>query len=180
MRINTLLSNSLVRDIAKGFFFELMHAIKSSPQALRIINDAIKTDLTIRMILLSEKAAEYEDFELKAKERNAFKNALRTMSDTEREITQTMVELGIADFIITNQDRERFAREFKMEQPEEIPEDLNRPEEGYEAQRDFIENGDQPIADDGTLLEVDRGEYGDRAVRDYDDYTTQNVFDEDS
>jgi hypothetical protein len=178
--IDSRQSVSLVRDISKGIFFELMNEIKGSPQAVRKINDSIKTDLTVRMTLLSEKVAEHEDFELKAKERNAFKNALRSMSDAEREITQTMVELKIADFIITNQDRERFAKEFQFEQEEEIPEDLNRPEEGYDDERDYVENGDEPITNDGNILDVDRGDYGDRAVRDYDDYTSKDMFEEDS
>jgi hypothetical protein len=30
------------------------------------------------------------------------------------------------------------------------------------------------------MLEVDRGHYGDRAVRDYDDYTPQSHFDDDN
>jgi hypothetical protein len=163
-------------------FFELLDEVKGSPPVVRAINDAIKADLTIRMILLSEDAAEREDFELRSKERNSLKAALRSMSDSEREITQRMLELGIADFIVTNVQREQWAREFNIEDAiqEEVPtDDPNRPEEGYGNDRDYVENGDQPIAEDGTLLEVDRGEYGDRAVRDYDDYTSTQVFDED-
>jgi len=101
------------------------------------------------------------------------------MNDTEREITQRLLELGIADVLISNADRERFAREFSWIEVEENVVDPNRPEEGYAGDRDYVENGDQPIADDGTQLEVDRGFYGDRAVRDYDDYTPQTIFNDD-
>jgi len=177
VQIDTTESPSLVRDIAKGIFFELMALIKSSAPMVRMVTESFKSDLTMRMILISEDAARKEDFELRAVERNFLKAALRSMTDTEREITQRMLELGIADIIISNVDRERFAREFGWKEPEveEVP-DLNRPEEGYGDDRDYVENGDQPIADDGAQLEVDRGEYGDRAVRDYDDYTTQSGF----
>lgn len=178
-KLNIVGSSSLARDNAKGFFFELMHAVKASAPATRTILDAIKTDLTIRMILLSEVAAEKEDFELRSKERNTFKSIMRAMSDTERETTQQLVALGIADFLITNKLREQFAREFNIEN-EEVLEDDNRPEEGYSDERDYVENGDQPIAPDGSILEVDHGEYGDRGVRDYNDYTAQQTFDEDS
>jgi hypothetical protein len=174
-------TSSRVRDIAKGVFFEFMATIKASPPLTRTFNDSIKKDLTLRMILLSEDAAKKEDFELRAKERNFLKAALRSMTDIEREVTQKLLELGIADIIISNVDRERFAREFSLMEPDFDEEtnaiDMNRPEEGYDDTRDYVENGDQPIADDGTQLEVDRGFYGDRAVRDYDDYTTQSGFD---
>jgi hypothetical protein len=176
-------SDSMIRDIAKGYFFELLHIIKASPPLLRATNDALKQDLTIRMILLSKTAAEKEDFELKAKERNTLKSSLRSMNDTERELTQRLLELGLADFIITNVDRKRFVRELNYKDPEleEVDVvDMNRPEEGYNVERDYVENGDQPIAEDGTQLQVDYGDYGDRAVRDYDDYTSQNNFDEDT
>jgi hypothetical protein len=176
-------SDSMIRDIAKGYFFELLHIIKASPPLLRATNDALKNDLTIRMILLSKIAAEKEDFELKAKERNTLKASLRSMNDTERELTQRLLELGLADFIITNVDRKRFVRELNYKEPnlEEINVvDMDRPEEGYNDERDYVENGNEPIADDGTQLQVDYGDYGDRAVRDYNDYTSQYTFDEDS
>jgi hypothetical protein len=172
-------STSLLRDTAKGIFFELMSLVKASAPLTRLVNDSLKTDLTFRMLLLSEDAANKEDFELRSRERNFLKAALRSMNDTEREITQRLLELGIADVLISNADRERFAREFSWIEVEENVVDPNRPEEGYAGDRDYVENGDQPIADDGTQLEVDRGFYGDRAVRDYDDYTPQTIFNDD-
>jgi hypothetical protein len=182
VRIDISESDSLIRDIAKGYFFELMNLVKGSPPLTRAVNDALKTDLTLKMILLSKDAAEKEDFELRAKERNTLKASLRSMNDTERELTQRLLELGLADFIITNVDRERFVRELNYKEPvleEEVIVDMDRPEEGYSRERDYVENGDEPIADDGTQLQVDYGDYGDRAVRDYNDYTSQYDFDDD-
>lgn len=182
VRIDILESDSMIRDIAKGYFFELMNIVKASPPLTRAVNDALKTDLTLRMILLSKDAAEKEDFELRAKERNTLKASLRSMNDSEREITQRLLELGLADFIITNVDRERFVQELNFKEPEleEAVVDMDRPEEGYNVERDYVENGDQPIADDGTQLQVDYGDYGDRAVRDYNDYTTNEYYLEDN
>jgi len=167
-RIDVGESESLVRDIAKGYFFELMHIVKASPPMTRAVNDALKKDLTLRMILLSKDAAEKEDFELRAKERNTLKASLRSMNDTERELTQRLLELGLADFIITNVDRQRFVRELNYREFS-----LEEVEEPTEGERDYVENGDQPIAEDGTIMEVDRGNYGERTVRDYNDYTAQ-------
>jgi hypothetical protein len=175
-------SDSLIRDIAKGYFFEVMNLVKGNSPLTRLVNEALKTDLTLRMILLSKDAAEKEDFELRARERNALKSSLRSMSDTERELTERLLELGLADFIITNVDRQRFVRELNFVEPEieDFTIDVNKPEEGYNVERDYVENGDRPIAADGTQLNVDYGDYGDRAVRDYNDYTTQYDFDDDS
>lgn len=169
-------SDSLMRDIAKGYFFDILHTIKASPPAMRAVDTAIQKDLTLRMILLSKEAAEKEDFELVAKERNSLKASLRSMNDMERDITRQLLDLGLADFIITNKDRERFVRELNYK---DFTVDVNKPEEGYNDERDYVENGDQPIAADGQILEVDYGDYGDRGVRDYNDYTAQNDFDGD-
>ncbi len=183
VRIDILESDSMIRDIAKGYFFELMNTVKASAPLTRAVNDALKTDLTLRMILLSKDAAEKEDFELKAKERNTLKAKLRySMNDAEREISKRLLELGLGEFLITNVDRERFVRELNFKDPllEENVVDMDRPEEGYNDERDYVENGDQPIADDGTQLQVDYGDYGDRGVRDYNDYTTNEHYIEDN
>jgi hypothetical protein len=159
-----------------------MHTVKASPPLMRVILEALKTDLTLKMILLSKEAAEKEDFELKARERNTLKAKLRnSMTDAEREVSKRLLDLGLGDFLITNVDRERFVRELDYKEPllEEVVVDMDRPEEGYNDERDYVENGDEPIADDGTQLQVDYGDYGDRTVRDYNDYTTQYDFDDD-
>lgn len=101
------------------------------------------------------------------------------MNDTEREITKTLLEIGISSYIITNVDRELFAREYKPLEPENEKEpDELVPEEGYNDTRDYVENGDVPLGQDGQQMEVDYGDYGDRAVRDYDDYGTTGVMDD--
>ena len=89
-----------------------------------------------------------------------------------------LLDLNLAEFIITNVDRRRFVSElnYKESIDEDLPVDINRPEEGYNDERDYVENGDQPIAQDGSILEVDYGDYGDRAVRDYNDYTTNEYY----
>jgi hypothetical protein len=165
--------SSLFRDISKGIFMELLFTIKKSQPLVRVILDSIKTDLTLKMFFVNKKDAEQQDSDLRAKERNTLKAALRSMNDAEREISQKTLALGISEFIITNKQREKFFKDY------ESLNEIVDPEEEYGTERDYIENGNLPVALDGTEMEVDYGDYGDRAVRDYNDYTEQHIIDED-
>jgi hypothetical protein len=164
-------SGSLLRDIAKGIFQELLVIIKSSAPLNRLILNALKTDMTLKLILTSKKDAEDEEFDLIAKERNYVKASLRAKTDIEREVYDQLLKLGIAEFIVTNKDREKFYKDY--EDVTQLPDE----EDGTE--RDYVENGNLPIALDGTEMQVDYGDYGDRAVLDYNDYTTQEQYGDD-
>jgi len=158
-------SLSLQRDILKGLLLELLSLIKKNAPLTRTLLNSLKSDLTLKIMLTDKEDAETQDFILRAKERNDIKSALRHMNDDEREISQKLLSLGLSEFIITNKMREYYFKEY--ENTNEIAE-----EEEY-TERDYVENGNLPIAQDGSEMLVDYGDYGDRAVRDYDDYTTQ-------
>jgi hypothetical protein len=175
-------SSSEMRDTAKSIFLIILNELKDSPNVIRVITDAIKNDIVFKMIFVSKEKAESEEFELKTKETNLLKARYREMTDTRRQLVKSLVDIGIADFIVTNEDRELFSKEFEINVEKEYDEmlkeqDLERPEEGY-ATRDYIENGDVPIDVMGNAMEVDFGDYGDRNVRDYDDYSGEPAFDE--
>ena len=163
-------SPSLLRDTAKGIFQELLATIKLSPPLTRLVLNALKTDLTFKMIMTIKKDAEEEQEELVAKERNYVKASLRAKTDVEREVYDQLLKLGIAEFIVTTKDREKFFKEY------ETSDEVVYPEDEYETERDYVENGNLPVAQDGTEMQVDYGDYGDRAVRDYNDYSTQEQF----
>jgi len=178
---------SLLRDAAKGLVFELFHKImeqSNKTSLLQSLSSASQRDLTLRMILVTKEEATKEDSVLRATEREVFKKRMRTMNDTERQITKMLLDIGIAPYIITNEDREFFSREYQYPDPsaeytaDQLALDVDRPEEGYNAERDYVDNGDLPIADNGQQLEVDYGDYGDRAVRDYDDYANTGNMDD--
>jgi hypothetical protein len=174
--MNVSESPSIMRDSAKGILFKFMNEIKGQPELVRLVNDGIKNDLTLRILLTSKKGAEKEELKLRTQEKNLVKSRYREMNDTEREVVKMLADIGQSEFIVTNIDREIFAKEFERETLE--MEDVDRPEEGYDDARDYVENGDQPLAADGTILEVDRGNYGDRGVRDYNDYGNTVAFDD--
>ena len=170
---------SLKKDIALGLLYEVLSEVSETPKYLRRIESTLKKDPIIGMVIMQKDEAETEYQNLRTQERETLKKRLRSMNDTEREITKTLLEIGISSYIITNVDRELFAREYKPLEPEneKEPDDLV-PEEGYNDTRDYVENGDVPIGEDGQQMEVDYGDYGDRAVRDYDDYGTNGVMDD--
>jgi hypothetical protein len=138
----------------------------------------------MNMILLDEETASKQDRELRARERETFKQRMRAMNDTERNITKMLLDIGIAPYVITTEDREIFAQEYRLPDPEDeynrLVEqvDPDRPEDGY-GLRDINEGDEAPVGPDGQELEVDNGAYGERAQRPYDDYQVINFdFDE--
>jgi hypothetical protein len=130
---------------------------------------------------LKKSDAEKEVNTLKSRERETMKSRLREMNDNEREITKKMLDIGIAEFIITNRDRELFVQEYGVRENADVLAegmvDANRPEEGYNNTRDY-EDDNEPVAQNGQTMNVDTGDYGDMAQRDYNDYAGQRQYDE--
>ena len=171
----------LTKDAAIGLIYELLEKISKTPTLVKVIAEAVKRDVVLQMIFLTSEEAVKENEALRTAERETLKKKLRSMNDTSREITKMLLDIGIADFLLTNADRELFARQYanvktELEEAKEV--DGNMPEEGYNDTRDYVENGDVPLGENGVELPVDRGDYGDRAVRDYDDYTNTGVMDD--
>jgi hypothetical protein len=175
------LKTSLTRDAARGLLYELFHEVsdnKNKAGLTSALSLASQRDLAFNMILTTKEQASRQDSDLRTRERETFKLRMRNMDDTQREVTKMLLDIGIAPYIITNEDREIFAREYKLPDPEaeynaaagEV--DIDRPEEGYNAQRDLDEDGAAPVADNGHELPVDGGDYGERrnepADRDYE------------
>ena len=168
-----LASSSYMRDVAKGLFFNILHDIPATP--LKTLLETIKNDLVFKMFLQSKEKAMKAEEELRTREKNELKARYREMSDTRRELVKMLVDVGISEFIVTNEDRRRFAQEFDRKIEVEYDE-MMQPEGDFE--RDYVENGDQPVDVMGNTLEVDFGNYGERAVLNYDDYTAVQAFDE--
>lgn len=177
--------NSLFRDAAKGLLYEVLHEIAKNSPALKELQGAAARDVVMTMIFLTEEQASKQNSELKAKERDTFRQRLRQMDDTQREATKMLLDIGISDYIITNQDRELFMREYNLPDPDKeydemmAEDDLDRPEDNP-AGRD-VEDDMPPLAADGTTeLDADRGEYGDRREQMYGrDYENFAHFDDD-
>jgi hypothetical protein len=181
-QIDTKISPSLLRDTMLGFLYTLLEAISNNDNVDGIekrIAFEVKTDVVLRMLMIRRDEAEKKEQGLRARERETLKQRLRSMNDSEREITKQLMDIGIGT-IITKADRELFSKEFEVK--EEIDTfaqgilDANRPEEGYNNDRDYVDD-EAPVTANGVEMNVDNGDYGDRAVRDYEDYTGQNQYD---
>lgn len=183
IHLQTRIQASLLRDAARGLVYELLHDVAKKTGFSQALLTASQKDLVMSMILLTEEQASKQDRDLRARERETFKMRMRQMNDTEREVTKMLLDIGIAGYIITNEDREIFAKEYRLPDPEsdyekaQQEQDLDRPEEGYNAERD-IEDDQNPIMNNGVELEADRGDYTDRREEPYGrDYNNFGDFD---
>ncbi len=187
--LDTSISASLLRDVTKGILYELIQEVSKDKNKIglgKAIDDALNHDVVMNMLLLTKDDAERIAQAARTKEKEKFKSIMRNLTDREREATKILQDIGIAPYIITNEDRELFAREYNYPDPEEEYNEIlsridgDRPEDGYNDTRDYIENGDLPLNEYGDEMQADYGGYGDRAVRPYDDYAnTVGDFDGD-
>jgi hypothetical protein len=161
-----------LRDITKGYVYELLKEISKDPLTQTKLDGLIKTDIALVLLTADLKNAKQTLNTLRAKERITFTDRLRLMTDTEREITKDLIDRGLAPTIITREDRALFARE--MTQTEYVEDS----EVGVGRPVDFEDQGEVPVNQDM----VERGQYGDysnAANNDGRDYTQPDQFDED-
>jgi hypothetical protein len=108
-------SSDLLRDITKGYLREVLAAIGNDPEKRRIFDRMRTEDVTLYSLLASVSSARTETNTLRAKERHAFTDRLRAMTDSDREITKQLLDRGLAPFIVTVSDRDMFAQQLQSE-----------------------------------------------------------------
>ena len=173
--------SELYRDTVRGLFYELLHAISKLGNVIGIsqqLETSMKHDIVLRMLLLDKSVAEKEQQELRASERETLKERLRRMDDTRRELTKLYLDMGISAHIVTPEDRELFLQKRQAAPNPEQPDSVDLETTDPSTLRDFTDNGDVPLNDAGVEMGVDYGDYGDRAVRDYDDYANTGDMDD--
>jgi hypothetical protein len=180
--LETQINKSLLRDIAKGFVYELLHDVNKDKNRIQLgktIDDAMLKDVVMNMLLFTKEEADRIVQAAATKEREKFKSTMRSMNDTERELTKMLLDIGMAPHIITNEYRILVAREFNYPDPEEEYnrimgiQDQNMPEDGHYENRDYVDNGDIPVNQNGHELAVDNGGYGEMDAYDIGDYGNQ-------
>jgi hypothetical protein len=173
--LNSFESKSLFRDAVKGRIYELLDSLKDG--MLEAVRASMTRDLAMNMILLTKEASEKEVDILRSKERETLKARLREMDDRSREVTKMLMDIGISQYVITNEDRRQFAKELNMEvnMPDDTENPDNIPEGGF-TNRDYVDS-DQQLNEKGLAIEPDRGDYGDVRDRPFDDYSRDYNFD---
>ena len=147
-------SPDLLRDITKGYLREILTAIAADPEKRRIYDDVRAKDVTLYALLASVSAARTETNTLRAKERHAFTDRLRAMTDSDREITKQLLDRGLAPFIVTVADRDMFAQQLE----DQIGSAAERGEEYEEeeapadpAAERYDLNGDDAVVEDDNV-----------------------------
>jgi hypothetical protein len=168
---------SLMRDLYKGFILELAVKIGENQAVQTQFERLYRADMSVRALLSTAAENRKAVDAHKARERDEFRLRLRRLPDALRDITTKLIDLGLAPYLITKEDREAFTKELeeRLEGPEpeqdnplvapDAPaEEGDVPEEGLNDERDLGADGEIPMAGEQEL-EVDYGDYGDRRGR---------------
>jgi hypothetical protein len=180
--VDTGINKSLLRDIAKGFIYELIHDVNTHTNKIQLgkaLDDAMLKDVVMNMLLFTKEEADRIVLAAATAEREKFKSTMRSMNDTERELTKMLLDIGMAPHIITNEYRILVAREFNYPDPDEeyarvmAGQDETIPEDGEYGNQHYVDNGDIPVTQNGRDIIVDNGGYGELDAYDIGDYTNQ-------
>jgi hypothetical protein len=141
-----------LRDITKGYVFELLKEINKDPLTKTKLSELKKNDITLLLLFADVEKSKTITNTLKAKERYSVTETLRRMSDADREVTKDLMDRGLAPYIITTRDRLLFAREVGEQEEENTEIGVGR----------TVDEDDQDL----QLLPADqdmvtRGHYGD-------------------
>jgi len=156
--VETVDDTSFVRDCIKGMYFKLLGELGA--KEIDILHEAEKKDLAFNMLFLNIDDVTREVDVLSGRERDEFKRRLKNKSDLERELSKNLLAIGIAEFVITNEDRKLLEEQYLAEQkPAEDTDDFEAPESRQidNLGVDDIENA--PEEYDGPVNDYEATEY---------------------
>ena len=168
-----------LRDIGRGYVFAVLNEIQKDPAKTAKLADIRTKDVALYTLFADYKEEKAQSLKLRATERLKFVEEMSKRSDFEREVIGDLLKIGLAPYIITNRDRELFARQAEQLQQQILtvdePVEVD-PETGVGLPQDYTEQGDVevPLVDAGNY-----GDYNALPVNDGRDYQ-QPTFDDDS
>jgi hypothetical protein len=163
--------NDDLRDITKGYVYDLIAEISKDAQTKTRLQEAMKKDATLVLLFADVKEAKAITNTLRAKERTKLTDLLREMNDNERAVTKELLDRGLAGMLITSKDRSEFAKEAAQKEAEDADTGVGRPV-------DYEEQGELPVGED----RVEGGNYGDYSNApntEGRDYVDADMFDDD-
>lgn len=142
-----------LRDLAQGLVFEVIKSIQEDPVKQAKLNELLSKDVALYTLLADVKEQKEAANKLRASERLQFVQKMSEKTDQEREVIGELLKIGLAPYIISNKERELFARTAEKLQQELQQEetDLTR-----EVARGYEDDGDEFVGG------VDNGDYGDQ------------------
>ena len=149
-----------LRDLSKGLAAEAATAIPN-------IEDLVTTDVALYTLLETPETVRANVNKIRAQERIKYVREMSKKSDDEREVIGDLLRIGLAPYIITNEDRETIA-----EEAERMQEELRRMEAVDEEVGVGLPRDDQH--EEEFIGGADHGDYGDNQFlpsndgRDYD------------
>lgn len=154
-----------LRDIAKGYVYEALREIQSTPVKRKRFEELRQSDLTLLMLSAQIDLEIAAVNRVLARQRKTFVQRMAEKTDFEREIIEELKRRGMAPIIITTEDRELFASEIENEL---------RPLTVYEVEEaEVAEAGDLGVGlpqvpeeeEEFGSRNVDGGDYGDLPFR---------------
>ena len=148
-------SKDALRDIAQGFVYEEIAGTQSSADKRARLEEMRTKDIAMYILQADYTEQKRESNKLRASERLKIVTEMAKKSDAERAVVGDLLKLGLAPYIMTNQDRAIFAREAEKLQDILVAEEE---EIGVGQARDIQEDGEE-----NENVGNDHGDYGDRA-----------------
>jgi hypothetical protein len=150
---------STLRDISRGILADALSTVQKDAVKRTKLEEQRTKDIALYTLTADYKQEKANVNKLVASERMRFVQRMAQKTDTEREIIQDLLKIGLAPYIISRTDRQELARESErlreeVFRDESVVEELDA-EVGVGKPRDAFEQGEEPLA--GT----DNGDYGD-------------------
>jgi hypothetical protein len=158
LKIDSSSDSSFIRDSVKGMYFKLLGEL--GPKEYEILHDAEKKDLALSMLFLDIKSVTNEVEKLSSREREEFKRRLKNKSDLERELSKSLLAIGVAEYVITVKDRKALEEEYLAQQmPAEEEDDFERPESRQIDNVGIEDDERAPAEHDSPNNDVETSEY---------------------
>ncbi len=150
---------AIVRDVSRGILAEVLAEVQKDPAKRTKLEEQRTKDVALYTLTADYKQEKANVNKLVASERMRFVQRMAQKTDTEREVIQDLLAIGLAPYIISRSDREELAREAdrlreEVYRDEAVVQELDN-EVGVGQPRDVFEQGEEGVAG------VDNGDYGD-------------------
>lgn len=133
--IDTVGDSSFIRDSVKGMYFKLLGELGS--KEIDLLHEAEKKDLPLNMLFLNIDDVTSEVNVLSAREREEFKRRLKVKTDLERELSKNLLAIGVAEYVITIEDRKMIEEQYLAEKEPDM-DDEDEEEEPESRQFDNV------------------------------------------